>query len=397
MPKQSPHPHVAWRNGRPRFSPGPQLRAKGHQARDLKHPDGRWFSKGEAVDWSAQFAAELKKQPQAPRGRPAANTARPARLTVGKMVEAWQLTVRWRDGGTKPLKPRTQRDYRQKLKAFQDDFPEVWTSPAESITRPILQGCYDELEEKRGLATARGAIVVLGACYKWAIIRGKVTMTYNPATELDKQMPPPRVRFGTRPEILALITAADELGMPYVGDAIMLGLWSSQRQGDRLRLKHHGRLRNRRMFRQSKTGAIVAILEAPELEARIAANLKRREAAAIVDLATVKDPHVILNERTWRPYQEDTYRHDFAKVRAHAVKSCPSLEDFHDQDLRDTGVTWMALAGATIPEIAAVTGHSSETVHSILKHYLARHPEMADSAIRKMITWYDAGGETEIG
>lgn len=33
----------------------------------------------------------------------------------------------------------------------------------------------------------------------------------------------------------------------------------------------------------------------------------------------------------------------------------------------------------------------------ILKHYLARHPEMAGNAIAKMVSWYDAGGETEIG
>ena len=55
------------------------------------------------------------------------------------------------------------------------------------------------------------------------------------------------------------------------------------------------------------------------------------------------------------------------------------------------------LAGATIPEIAAVTGHSHESCTQILKHYLAQHPEMASSAIAKMIAWYDADGETEIG
>lgn len=29
--------------------------------------------------------------------------------------------------------------------------------------------------------------------------------------------------------------------------------------------------------------------------------------------------------------------------------------------------------------------------------YLASHPEMADSAIHKMVVWYEAGGETEFG
>jgi hypothetical protein len=79
------------------------------------------------------------------------------------------------------------------------------------------------------------------------------------------------------------------------------------------------------------------------------------------------------------------------------VEPCPSLADFWDLDLRDTAVTWMALAGATVPEIIAVTGHTLESATRILKHYLARHPEMADSAMRKMVEWYDGGGETEIG
>lgn len=391
MPKKSPHPHVTWRDGRPRFSPSPELRAKGHSPRDLKHPDGRWFTKGETVDWSIEFVRSIREKPQPKRGRPAAGVRQ--HMTVGKMVEAWQASAKWQDGIQDALAPRTRRDYRQKLKVIQDDFPELWTSPAAAVTRPVLQSAYDEMLLSRGLATARGAIVVLGIAFKWGILRGKVKMTYNPATELDKAMPKPRVRFGTRPEIMALIAAADRLGMPYVGDSILLGLWTGQRQGDRLALLQHGRLGKRRVFRQAKTGAIVHVLEAPELEARIAKAFQRR--LAIVP--PILDPHVILNERTWKPYQEDTYRHDFAKVRAAAAKVCPTLTDFHDQDLRDTAVTWMALAGATIPEIASVTGHSAETVHAILKHYLAQHPEMADNAIKKMIAWYDAGGETEIG
>lgn len=33
----------------------------------------------------------------------------------------------------------------------------------------------------------------------------------------------------------------------------------------------------------------------------------------------------------------------------------------------------------------------------ILRHYLARHPEMADNAIGTMLDWYQAGGKTDIG
>jgi len=32
-----------------------------------------------------------------------------------------------------------------------------------------------------------------------------------------------------------------------------------------------------------------------------------------------------------------------------------------------------------------------------LRHYLARHPEMADNALNKMLEWYESDGSTNIG
>lgn len=389
---KSPHPHVAWRLGRPRFSPAANLRALGHKAMDLKHDDGAWFTFGEACDWARRFAAALRAAPgQKPRGRPAAGQQ--PRLSFGKLVEEWQLSQRWTSQsprGRKPLAKNTLRDYRQKLKVLADDHPVLWAAPAAAVSVPIMQKVYDAIEEKRGLHTARGVVAVVSAAYKWAITRGRVT-GHNPAHGLDKAVPAPRIRVASRAEIAALIAAADALGLPQVGDAIVAGLWTGQRQGDRLAMLAHARDAGRRIFRQSKTGAIVAIRETPELEARLAAARARRLAAGVVD------PHVILNEATWRPYVADTYRHDFARVRGKAALACPSVATLRDQDLRDTAVTWMAQGGATIPEIAAVTGHAPETAHAIMRHYLARHPEMADSGLGKMLAWYDANGQTETG
>ena len=261
MPITSPHPHVAWRGGRPRFAPGPEMRAKGHTSKDLRHPDGRWYSKGEAVDWARAFAASLPAEDPKPRGRPAKAAARG--ITVGKMVEKWQESAKWQPG-RKQLAENTRRDYLQKLRVIELDFWEVWTSPAAAVKPYHLQNAYDEIERTRGLATARGALIVLGCAFKWAITRGVVRDIVNPCTGLEKSMPDPRVRFGTRTEIATLIATADTMGMPYVADAIVLGLWTAQRQGDRLALVAHGLLKNRRVFRQAKTGAIVHILSAPE-------------------------------------------------------------------------------------------------------------------------------------
>ncbi len=57
-------------------------------------------------------------------------------------------------------------------------------------------------------------------------------------------------------------------------------------------------------------------------------------------------------------------------------------------------MTWLGFAGATIPQICAVTGHSAQGATTILKHYLAQHPDMADAAIGKLVAWYE-GAETD--
>jgi len=52
---------------------------------------------------------------------------------------------------------------------------------------------------------------------------------------------------------------------------------------------------------------------------------------------------------------------------------------FHD--LRGTCVTRLALAGASVPQIASITGHSLRDVEAILDaHYLSRDQELADRA-----------------
>ena len=54
-------------------------------------------------------------------------------------------------------------------------------------------------------------------------------------------------------------------------------------------------------------------------------------------------------------------------------------------DLRGTAVTRLALAGCTVAEIAAVTGHSLKDVDRILDvHYLGGRKELARSAITKL-------------
>ena len=65
------------------------------------------------------------------------------------------------------------------------------------------------------------------------------------------------------------------------------------------------------------------------------------------------------------------------------------LEDLHFHDLRGTAVTRLALAQCTVPQIAAITGHSLKDVEAILEaHYLGGTIELAEAAITKLNAAY---------
>jgi hypothetical protein len=291
---------------------------------------------------------------------------------------------------------------------------------AQDISTKRLKAEITGVHEERGLHTARGVKATLSAAWSHAM-RTRDDVKHNPFAKLKMETPKERWRAGSIAEMETLIRAADLIGRPDVGDAIVMGLMTGQRQADRINeMTEAGRTDDGRiLIRQGKRGAVVALPEDPRVVARLAAGRARREAWKVKPLA------LLVDEQLRKPWSADRYRKIFAVARATAVagipahgyhlagqdddgrntlpadprvpahwqlQPCPSLADFHDQDLRDTAVTWLALAGATIPEICAVTGHSLQSATSVLKHYLGQHPDLARSALRHLGIWLDERG-----
>ncbi|MDH4984442.1 hypothetical protein QEZ47_02475 [Aminobacter anthyllidis] len=90
-----------------------------------------------------------------------------------------------------------------------------------------------------------------------------------------------------------------------------------------------------------------------------------------------KQPRLDLDPRSFE-------RDHPSRPRVLTYKPMPSLADFHDQELRDRSVTWLALAECTKWEVLSITGHSLKSIDDILKHYFGMHPELARSAMAKM-------------
>jgi len=140
---------------------------------------------------------------------------------------------------------------------------------------------------------------------------------------------------------------------------------------------------------QNKTGARVVVPHHALIQARVEAEIKR-QAERHPKLAST---FLIVSEETGRLYAADNFRHHFAEVRAEATVKWPAIEteagervaiaDLQFLHLRHTAVTELAQAGATVPEIAAISGHSIKSVELILERYLVRTAGPAKSGMAK--------------
>ncbi|MDB6036037.1 MAG: Integrase [Verrucomicrobiales bacterium] len=142
--------------------------------------------------------------------------------------------------------------------------------------------------------------------------------------------------------------------------AMELARWTGQRQGDLLRLTWTAYDGQYISLRQGKTGANVRV--------RVVAELK-----ALLD-AQKRTAVTILTNREGRPYASGFGSSWGKAMRAAEVTGVT----FHD--LRGTFITLASRDGASIKEIAEVSGHTEKDAERIIKkHYLK-----TDGAITKL-------------
>jgi integrase len=148
--------------------------------------------------------------------------------------------------------------------------------------------------------------------------------------------------------------------------ALLLALWTGQRQGDLLKAAWTNYNGQALRVRQGKTGARVAVPIASAVRTMLDAMPKK----AIT----------ILTNTRGKPWTSDGFRTSWGK--ACTLAGITGLT-FHD--LRGTAVTRLALSGCSTAQIASITGHSLKDVEAILDaHYLGGKIELAEQAILKL-------------
>lgn len=476
MPKL---PFIVWRpqsddSCRPRFAPSRREIELGFPGCDLRHPGGgNWFSFEEVSSWlygpdgrSGVYGEIVRARKTGSRGLltiPHGSAARSVEALLDDWLRALEADrTRALARGEKPMAASTIASYRKEIEALRWQ-PETRAEakarreiarvgapggrvavtrrrepfiekPIAAIGVPELKAHFEYVRDVRGWHMALHVIAAFSAAWSWGQTSTAWRLGLNPRHQLRLPRPDGRCVLIEVHELTALVRAADAMQRPSIGDAIMLGLFTGQRQNDRLTIGDDGIIDGRRRFKQRKTNMIVEIKEAPALLARLD-EARRRVTELMLKTGVRERPNaIVVDESTCAPYETNAYRHRFTDVRTVAIHGwiagetigeaiargertrdqvmpdggnaswrlppCPSLgrntagewDPKRDQDLRDTCVTLLYRAGNDLQRIADVTGHTYASVKTIVENYLARDRAGADLAIDRLVAFMEKEG-----
>jgi integrase len=259
------------------------------------------------------------------------------------------------------LAARTRSDYGEHLRAIEKKWGKL---PLAAVGDPRLRGDLKAWRDKlagRSMRQADYAWTVLQRVFSVAKDRGRVGA--NPCERGGRLYEADRTdKLWTDADIGKFLAAApSHLHLP-----LMLALWTGQRQGDLLRLPWSAYDGKFIRLRQSKGRARVNV----PVGAPLREMLDAAPRTATVVLITTRNT----------AWTEDGFRASWGKACRRA-----GIDDLTFHDLRGSAVTRLMEAGATIGEIASITGHSLRDVESILDaHYFARTTTLAASGIAKL-------------
>jgi len=272
------------------------------------------------------------------------------------IIDAYQQSPDFKD-----LAERTRKDYIRLITIIESEFGDF---PIAAAKDPRSRAVFLDWRDKRAETSRKQAdyaMMVLGRIFSWGFNRGLAPV--NPVIN------PGRTYRSDRRENIWMQDDEQrflERAPPHIRLPFLLALWTGMRQGDLLRLPWSSYDGSWIRFRQGKTRKRVQI--------PISATLK-----AELDSTTRKGPLILVSSEG-RPWTSDGFRASWRKACQRA-----GIVGLTFHDLRGTAATRLKQAGASIEEIAEITGHSIGEVRSILEaHYLGSNPELALSGMRKL-------------
>lgn len=334
----------------------------------LKSPDGTPLKLGDPALVTAYAAAHEARK-------------KPAPGTLFSLIAAFKSTSEFGK-----LASRTKKDYLRFLGLIEAEFGDM---PLSLVEKPKTRGRFktwrDEIasaqplnsKQRAELKKAGKSAPIAGdrqADYAWGVLarvlsvaKDRGTISVNVCERGGKLYEVDRAEVIWLP---ANIKAFGEAAPDELRFALVLALWTGQRQGDLIKLTWSQYDGTHIRLRQGKRKARVLLPVGSVLKSELDGRRPEKPTGAILR-NTYGD--------TWT---SDGFRSSWSTIHA---RSGLDATDLRFNDLRGTAVTRLALAGCTVPEIAGFTGHSLKDVERILQaHYLGGKFELAEQAMAKL-------------
>lgn len=322
---------------------------------------------------TGRFLSNSRDEALARVSAPIAAVAAPG--TVSALVTQYLASSQFRA----KLAPRTQHLYRGYLTLIRQEWGDLLIADIKPGTIELIKTQFEDTPRKANQIVALLRLL-LGRAVKWQLIPS------NPAAKPEMLPAPPRDQVWTRDaEQKFLDTARPSLRL-----AIMLMLYTVQRPSDCLAMttsrvsERDGRLYI--ALRQQKTGELLDVPVhsrlAPLLRERLSPEWKPQPLSSQNQYRKTLDTLLLIPSPTGRQW---AYR-NFSRAWDQTAEDA-KVEGLQRRDLRRTGIVRLAEAGATTPQIAALSGHDIDYCQRIIDTYLPRRTEVALGAIK---LWEDA-------
>jgi integrase len=288
-------------------------------------------------------------------------TNRPAhRGTFSHLVEKLRASKEWTDKGQ-----RTIEELEYALGVIEPLFGDF---ALKQITPEACRMFYDLLREKGSIHRAHKVMKWFRYLFNFAL-RYKLA-DQNPTLAVRIKHPAPREALWGKEQIGAVIAKATEEGRPCIALAVQIAHATALREADVLGLTWGQFDGERLVLKQGKTGKAITC----PLSAETVKMIEERRTGTIplANAPIIRGPH-------GRRYLKSNFAHRFRDI----CRTAGIPDDLKFMDLRRTTATELAAAGATAPEIAAVTGHSIARSQQILDTYVRTNEEMARNAQAK--------------
>lgn len=292
-------------------------------------------------------------------------TARIEEDTVDGLIAFYKQTTEW-----KKLKPNSRRLYDLMIRtASQTRIGQANITFGQMQSKSVNPTHADKLYGKIQLSvSSHRAVHMIKVMRKiWFVGKRHGKVQFNPFEKMGLAGLKSRAVLWEPEQVEAFVKQADEMGLWSIGTIAMLCYDLCQRPGDMRQLRWSDFDGQTFTFVQEKTGTEVCVLGSERLVQRL---------YGVSGRVGTGDTVIALCEATQRPYDRSLYVKYARRVREAA--GLPS--ELQVRDLRRTGATEMAEAGATEDELRSVTGHQSRDVLSI---YVRPTKKLAAAGIKK--------------